>query len=314
MDKIAFVFPGQGAQTPGMGKDLIERVLFSRAIMIQADQIRPGTSEQCFHGDEATLAQTAVTQPCLYAVEVAASVGLLSSGVEPDMVAGFSLGELAALQTCGAVDFATGFEMVIERGKLMQAASEQSSTAMIAVMMLDSAKVERLCSEYDDVFPVNYNGPDQIVVAGKQDHLDRLVQPIKALGGRIMPLKVSGGFHTPYMAEAAKQFGAYLQNVTVNPPKVPIYSNFTARPYPNEPQEKQKELLQQQICHPVQWQKLVENMISAGADTFIEVGPGRVLRGLIRRIDKGVRIFNVSDWESLDNTVKAIEGARRYAR
>lgn len=303
MGRIAFVFPGQGAQYPGMGLDLKKNDLFARFTFDQADQLRPGTSDQCFYGDAETLKQTANTQPCLFTVELAAAQALIAQGVTPDMVAGFSLGELAALTVTGGMTFETGMKMVTHRGKLMQAAAEQVDSAMIAVMKLDAAKVEALCAAYPEAYPVNYNCPGQTVVAVKRDQLDGLKADVKAAGGRAMPLKVSGGFHSPFMAEAAEQFNAYLQNVYFSTFKVPLYSNYTAKPYDRSCQE----LLVKQICNPVRWQDLVENMIADGADTFIELGPGQVLSGLIGRIDKSVRTYHVEDWEGLDSVSREVK-------
>lgn len=303
MGKIAFVFPGQGTQHPGMGLDLKKNDLFARFTFIQADQLRPGTSDQCFYGDAETLKQTANTQPCLFTVEMAAAQALIGQGVTPDMVAGFSLGELAALTITGGVDFENGIKMVTHRGKLMQDAAEKVDSAMIAVMKLDTAKVEELCAAYPEAYPVNYNCPGQTVVAVKRESLEGLREAVKAAGGRAMPLKVSGGFHSPFMAEAAEQFNTYLQDVKFSRFKVPLYSNYTARPYDQDC----RELLTKQICNPVRWQELVENMIADGADTFIELGPGDVLSGLIRRIDKSVRTYHVEDWDGLDSTAREVK-------
>ena len=303
MGKIAFVFPGQGTQHPGMGLDLKKNDLFARFTFIQADQLRPGTSDQCFYGDAETLKQTANTQPCLFTVEMAAAQALIGQGVTPDMVAGCSLGELAALTITGGVDFESGIKMVTHRGKLMQDAAEKVDSAMIAVMKLDTAKVEELCAAYPEAYPVNYNCPGQTVVAVKRESLEGLREAVKAAGGRAMPLKVSGGFHSPFMAEAAEQFNAYLQDVKFSRFKVPLYSNYTARPYDQDC----RELLTKQICNPVRWQELVENMIADGADTFIELGPGDVLCGLIRRIDKSVRTYHVEDWDGLDSTAREVK-------
>ena len=303
MGKIAFVFPGQGTQHPGMGLDLKKNDLFARFTFIQADQLRPGTSDQCFYGDAETLKQTANTQPCLFTVEMAAAQALIGQGVTPDMLAGFSLGELAALTITGGVDFESGIKMVTHRGKLMQDAAEKVDSAMIAVMKLDTAKVEELCAAYPEAYPVNYNCPGQTVVAVKRESLEGLREAVKAAGGRAMPLKVSGGFHSPFMAEAAEQFNAYLQDVKFSRFKVPLYSNYTARPYDQDC----RELLTKQICNPVRWQELVENMIADGADTFIELGPGDVLCGLIRRIDKSVRTYHVEDWDGLDSTAREVK-------
>lgn len=303
MGKIAFVFPGQGAQHPGMGLNLNERILLSRFIFNQADQIRPGTSKQCFYGDEETLKQTVNTQPCLFAVEMAAKLALSMVGISPDMVAGFSLGELAALTAAESMDFATGMAMVTERGKLMQAASDKADSVMVAVLKLDPDKVEALCAGYSKIYPVNYNCPGQIVVSGDRIQMERFKTDVKSANGRTLPLKVSGAFHSPFMAEAADQFAAYLKPIHFSNSDIPVYSNYTGLPYHNN----YRELLRQQIYHPVQWQTIVENMIADGADIFIEVGPGNTLSGFIKRINPDVLTCQVADWDSLEATEKAVK-------
>ena len=300
MGRIAFVYPGQGSQHPGMGLDLKKSDLLARFAFTQADQLRPGTSDQCFFGDEETLKQTANTQPCLYTVEMAASQALLGQGVTPDMVAGFSLGELAALTVAGAVDFENGIKMVTRRGQLMQAAAEKVDSAMIAVMKLEASQVEALCAAYPEAYPVNYNCPGQTVVAVKRDQLDGLKQDIKAAGGRALPLKVSGGFHSPFMAAAAEGFAADLTAVEFASPAVPLYSDCTGLPYEGD----FAALLQKQIVSPVRWQSIVEHMAANGVDTFIELGPGSTLTGLISKTLSGVRTLRVEDADTLAEALK----------
>jgi [acyl-carrier-protein] S-malonyltransferase len=304
MGKIAFVFSGQGAQAPGMGRALCDCSPAARSVFEMADRIRPGTSDQCFNGTAEALAVTENTQPCLFCVDLAAAAALREAGIKPDMLAGFSLGELAALAFSGAVADEAVFRLVIRRAALMQKAAESVTAAMVAVLKLDDDTVIRLCQGLKNVYPVNFNSPEQVVVAGETGALETLKERVKEAGGKAMPLKVGGGFHSPFMAPAADGFALELDNVTFTPPSVPLYSNVTAMPYEDD----FKQLLAQQIKSPVLWRKTVENMIENGADTFIECGPGKVLSGLIARISDKVRVFNVEDGESLQKTVTEVAG------
>lgn len=295
MGKVAFVFPGQGSQYSGMGKELCEVSPAAAEIFRKADACRPGTAEQCFSGSEEALKETKTTQPCMYAVELAAAAALMEAGIQPDAVAGFSLGEVVALCAAGVVDFETGMKLVSRRGKVMQAAAEKTPTGMAAVLKLEPETVEAVCAQFKQVYPVNYNCPGQIAVAGLSEEMPEFQKAVKAAGGRAVPLRVSGGFHSPFMAEAAEQFDAALQEAELHEPKLPLYSNYTGKPYEGDA----RELLQKQICNPVRWENIVRNLIAEGVDTFYEVGPGSTLSGLIAKIDSSVRCFSVSDAQSL---------------
>lgn len=303
MGKVAFVFPGQGAQYPGMGKDLAEISPAAAEVFRMADAIRPGTSEQCFRGSAEELTETKTTQPCMVAVELAAAAALRSAGVKADMAAGFSLGELSALSYTQVVDNSTSLALVCRRGQLMQEAAEKCDTSMAAVVKLDNETVETLCSQFEGVYPVNYNCPGQATVAGLKSQMPAFSAAVKAAGGRALPLKVSGGFHSPFMAEAAEAFGEALEQAAFSESTIPLYSNVTGTVYDGDP----RGLLQKQICSPVRWETIIRNMIAAGADTFIEVGPGNVLQGLIKKIDPNVRVFGVSDAETLGNTIREVQ-------
>ena len=303
MGKVSFVFPGQGTQYPGMGKSLCEISPAAAAVFAMADAVRPGTSNQCFTGTETELKETKITQPCLWAVEMAAAAALTEAGICADLCAGFSLGELSALSYVDVVDISTCFELVCQRGKLMQKAAEAVDTSMAAVVKLDNETVEAICARFDGVYPVNYNCPGQVTVAGLRSSMAHFSAAVKEAKGRAIPLKVSGGFHSPFMAEAAAAFGQALANVKFQTSAIPLYSNLTGGLYGGD----MKELLKKQISSPVRWETIIRSMIADGVDTFIEVGPGNVLQGLISKIDKNVRVFGVSDAESLANTIQEVK-------
>lgn len=303
MGQIAFVFPGQGAQFPGMGKSLYEGSPAARAVFETLDAIRPGTSEQCFSGTPEDLAETKNTQPCLFACELAAAHALLELGVAPDMVAGFSLGELAALTVSGAVSLEDGFRLVTARGALMQADAEQADSAMAAVLKLDTETVEALCSRFPQVYPVNYNCPGQITIACASESLAPFSAAVKEVGGRAMPLKVRGGFHSIFMERASQAFSEELGKYTLAQPRLPLYSNLTSLPYEGD----LSALLAGQIRNPVRWEAIVRNMMAAGVDTFIEVGPGNVLTGLIKKIAPECRTLNAAEYGDLAAAKEAIQ-------
>lgn len=303
MGKIAFVFSGQGAQYSGMGRELFEQLPECRSVFEKADALRPGTSGQCFTASAEELSETKNTQPCMFAVEMAAAAALEKAGVRADCAAGFSLGEIAALSYTGVVSFEDGFGLVCRRGELMQSDAEKVESAMAAVVKLPAEEVERICSGLEGVYPVNYNCPGQTSVACRKDKLEELSALVKAAGGRAIPLKVKGGFHSPFMAGAAEAFGEAVRSVNVKEPEITLYSDYTAQPYSGD----YAELLSSQICNPVRWQSIVENMIADGVDTFIELGPGKTLCGLIAKINSGVCCFHVEDCASLAETLKGVE-------
>ena len=285
MGRVAFVFSGQGDQYPGMGKELFEKYPTAGGIFDLCDQIRPGTASQCFSGTAEELKETANTQPCLFAMELAAAEVLREKGIVPDAVAGFSLGEVAAAAFAGLFDHSTGFSLVCRRGQLMQAAAEKQDTAMAAVVKLPAETVEALCAKHRELYPVNYNCPGQITVSGLSSEMAAFSAEVKAAGGRALPLKVKGAFHSPFMADAAKAFAEDLAKTEMNPPAIPLYSDVTAEEYSGDPAY----LLAKQIASPVRWEALVRNLIAAGVDTFIEIGPGKTLANMITKIDPAVK-------------------------
>ena len=283
MGKVAFVFSGQGDQYPGMGKNLME-IPAAKAMFDLCDSIRPGTSSQCFEGTAEELKETANTQPCLYALELSLAAALKEKGLAPDAAAGFSLGEICAAALAGLYSAETGFRLVMERGALMQAAAQEQDTAMAAVLKLTKEQVENLCAKHENLYPVNFNCPGQIAVSGLKQEMDAFLPEVKAAGGRAIPLKVRGAFHSPFMEKASQGFEEVLKGAEMGKPNLPLYSDLTAEAYGENP----RELLAKQICSPVQWETLIRNMIASGVDTFVEIGPGRTLTNLIKKIDPAV--------------------------
>lgn len=296
MGKIAFVFAGQGAQYSGMGKTLYENFPVCRTLYDAAEAYRPGTMAQSFAGDAEELKKTENTQPCLYLCDLAAALALTEKGVKPDAVAGFSLGEIAALAYAGAYTPEDGFKIVVSRGKYMGEAAGKHDTAMAAILKLDAETIEKLCAETGDVYPVNYNSAAQTVVSGTKTAIAALKEKLASYPCRVMDLAVSGAFHSPFMAEAAEQFGAGLADFDIRIPKLPVYANKTAMPYGDNV----KETMTEQIKSPVLWERTVLNLIGEGFDTFIEVGAGKTLSGLIKKIDKNVKVYNADDAASVE--------------
>ncbi|MCI7145562.1 MAG: ACP S-malonyltransferase [Clostridiales bacterium] len=302
MGKTAFIFAGQGAQKPGMGKDLYDNIPAAAQVFDRADKVREKTSWQCFEADEATLKETKNTQPCIYTMDYAVAEALREAGVKADMVAGYSLGELAALAFAGAFTFEEGLRLVSERGALMQTASEACETGMTAVLKLSDEKVEEICGRYNQVYPVNFNCDGQVSVAGVKDELGEFNQAVKAEGGLPRVLQVSGAFHSPFMAEAAEGFAGVLESAEISETEIPAYSNYTSKAYEGD----YRDMLVKQISNPVRWKNEIRNMIEAGVDTFVEVGPGNALAKMVTRISKDVTVISVNSAESFREAVERI--------
>lgn len=302
---VAFLFAGQGSQRPGMGHALHEASPAARAVFDAVEEVRPGTCEQCFSGTKEELSLTANTQPCVFAVDLACACALSERGIVPAAVAGHSLGEVAALAFAGAFDVACATRLVSERARLMTACCEEHPGVMRAVLKLDAATVEALAARAGEAWPVNYNSPLQTVVAGSPAACERLDALVREARGRSMAVAVSGAFHSPYMAAATEGLAAYL---AANPPQAPAvtcWANLTGAPYASTPEEISKTLCAQ-ASNPVRWVDELFGLRASGIDTFVEVGPGHTLTGLVRRTLEDVTTYNVETPDQLEEVVRAL--------
>lgn len=277
------MFPGQGSQFPGMAKDLYESNATARELFDRANEILGfNITEIMFNGTADELKQTRVTQPAIFLHSVI--LAKCSPDFKPDMVAGHSLGEFSALTAAGALDFEDGLRLVSIRAHAMQKACEANPGTMAAILALSTDKVEAICAEVDGVVvPANYNCEGQIVISGSVEAVTEASEKMKAAGARrALILPVGGAFHSPLMQLAADELAAGIESVKFNEPVCPVYQNVTALPT-TDPQEIKKNLLAQ-LTAPVKWTQTVMNMVADGASDFIEVGPGKVLQGLVAKI------------------------------
>lgn len=256
----------------------------------------------CFSGTDEELKATENTQPCLYLTDLGAAIALREAGVIPDGVAGFSLGEIPALAFAEAYDMQDGFCLAMARGKAMAKAAQENPASMLAVMKMESAQVEEMCKGFEQVYPVNYNAPGQLVVAGLSPKMEAFSKAVREAGGRGLPVAVGGGFHSPFMAGASKEFAEALNMVSVEKPRIPVYSNYMSVPYG----ENVEEWMINQINHPLRWQESIEEMGRDGFDTFIEVGVGTTLKKLISRILPDSQVYAVSSVEDIELVKEAI--------
>lgn len=288
--KTAYVFPGQGAQFPGMGKDLYEKFPQAKAMFDQADRILGfRITDIMFSGSEEDLKQTKVTQPAVFLHSVIWAACL--PDFKPDMVAGHSLGEFSALVANRALTFEDALVLVSKRANAMQRACEMNPSTMAAIIGLPDEKVEEICASVEGqvVVPANYNNPGQLVISGSMEGIEEACAKCKEAGAkRALPLKVGGAFHSPLMEPARQELSEAIQATVFHEPVCPVYQNVDALPY-SEP-EKIKANLIAQLTSPVRWTGIVRNMHADGAGRFVEVGPGKVLQGMIGKIVSGVEI------------------------
>ena len=286
----AFVFPGQGAQFSGMGKDLYESNPIAKELFDKADEILGfEITKIMFEGTDEELRQTKVTQPAVFLHSVISAL-CMGDAFQPDMTAGHSLGEFSALVAAGALSFEDGLKLVSQRAQAMQKACEAAPSTMAAIIALPDSTIEDICAEVSApgnvVVPANYNCPGQVVISGDIDAINQACEKLKAAGAkRALPLKVGGAFHSPLMQPAKDELQAAIEATSFSAPKCPVYQNVDGKPH-TDPEEIKNNLIAQ-LTAPVRWTLEVQNMISDGATDFTECGPGKVLQGLVAKIAKG---------------------------
>lgn len=305
--KTVFMFSGQGAQYAGMGKDLYNNYTVAKEIFDQADEVLGYSIKDICFNDEKKLGDTEFAQPAILTMSIAAMKVLEERGVRADMAAGLSLGEYSAYVASGAMDFKEAVALVQKRGKFMAEAVPNGEGAMYAIIGLDTELVEEACKEAVDAglglaIPANYNAPGQIVIAGKTEAVEKAAGLAKEKGAKMaVRLKVSGPFHTELLMPAAEKLKVELEKLTISPMKIPVFTNVNAEIVQSE--NDIIPILTKQICCPVRWEQIVRNMNEKGADTFIELGPGKTLCGFVKRILKGVVNVNVEDTSTLEKAL-----------
>jgi len=316
MGKIAFLFPGQASQYPGMGRDLAEKFPESRAVFEEANAaLGFSISQLCFEGTEEALKQTENTQPAILAVSIAAYRALEKKGITPDFVAGHSLGEYSALLAAGGLDFAAAVKLVRDRGRYMQEAVPAGEGAMAAILGLAPAEVADICKKAADhqvVAPANMNSPEQTVISGDAAAVKRAVEIASQSGAkRAVILPVSAPFHCALMMPAQQRLEPDLRAAKFSNLRFPLITNVDAEAISTG--DEARDALIRQVTQPVRWLDSVHEMIEAGVTIFVEVGPGKVLTGLLRQIDRSVRGLNVEDAASLQATLDKIAQSRAEA-
>lgn len=306
--KLAYIFPGQGSQYVGIGKSLFDNFKRAKETFEEADDaLGLKISSLCFNGPEAELKLTYNTQPAILATSIAA-LRVLSSetSLEPSLLAGHSLGEYTALVASGSLTFEDTVRLVRERGKYMDEAVPAGTGGMAAILGMEREKVEQLCKEASKgevVAPANFNCPGQIVISGHTGAVNRVVELAKEQGAKAIPLPVSAPSHSFLMKPAGERLAKELEKIDLKDLKYPVISNSEADFYPSR--DKVAGLLVKQLSHPVRWEESVIKALSYGAEAFIEIGPGKVLCGLLKRINKEIKSFNVEDVDSLKTLQKA---------
>lgn len=315
MSKIAFVFPGQGSQTVGMCKDLYDNYTCARKVFEAADEaLGFSISDMCFNGPEDQLRLTFNTQPAILTASVACAEVLKENGLSCEVAAGHSLGEYSALVLAGALDFADAVRIVRKRGQFMQEAVPVGEGSMAAVLGLESDKIIDICRTVaaecgEAVQAVNFNCPGQVVIAGSVGAVDKALAALKEAGAkRAVLLPVSAPFHSTLMQPASKRLAEVFETITFHDAKIPVVANVTATEVTKG--EEIKESLIRQAAMPVLWETSVNHMIAGGVDTFVEVGPGKVLSGFTKKIAKGMAALNVEDEASLEKTLAYFKEVR----
>lgn len=309
MGKIAFIFPGQGAQYVGMGKELAENIEVSREIFEIADkELDFSISKICFEGTEEELNKTENTQPAILTTSIAVLKALEEKGIKCDVTAGLSLGEYSALVCNGAVTFEDAVKLVKKRGRFMQEAVPEGIGTMAAIIGLDAEKVSEACEEASEkgfVAIANLNCPKQIVIAGEIAAVEFACDKATEKGAkRAIRLNVSAPFHTAMLKPAADKLEKELEVITIDEFKIPVMTNTTGNYIDNK--DDVKDILKQQVMSSVLWENIIRKMIEDGVDTFVEIGPGKVLSGFVKKVDRKLKILNVEDLKSLENTVEKL--------
>lgn len=307
--KVAFLFPGQGAQYINMGKSLYENINECKEIFDKGEEIlEMPIKDIIFDGSEETLKSTKYNQPAILLTSLACQKALELEGIEADYVAGLSLGEYSGLVYSGIVSFEDGVKLVKSRATIMDEGIEEGVGSMAAVMKLSKEKVDTLlkeASKFGVVEAANYNCPGQVVITGEVDAIRESVSIAKALGGLCIPLKVSGPFHSSLYEEASFKYYESIKDVEINEPKKVMYSNVLGKPYSK--QDDIRDLLRKQIMSPVLFEDSINHMLDQGIDTFIELGPGKTLSGFVKKIDKKANVYNIEDLDTLKSTVEKIK-------
>ncbi|MBN7573958.1 [acyl-carrier-protein] S-malonyltransferase [Clostridium sp. 2-1] len=307
--KTAFLFPGQGVQTIGMAKELCENIPECKEILDRSEEIlNMPIKKMMFEGPEEILTATENAQPTILVASLIALKALEINGIEADYAAGLSLGEYAALIYGGALSLEEGLLLIKERGRIMGSALPEGLGKMAAVLKLNDEKIQELLTragEFGIVEGANFNCPGQVVISGENKAIDEAVKIAKELGGLGIPLKVSGPFHSSLLEPASEEFFNTIKNVDIKELNKVVYSNVKGLPY--EKEDDVKELLKRHIRTSVLFEKTINHMIDSGVDTFIEVGPGKALRGFVKKINKSASLLNVEDMDSLKNTIDKIK-------
>ena len=305
MSRIAFIYPGQGAQVCGMGQDFYEKTETGKKVFDLATEILGfSMPELCFEKND-RLDITEYTQAAMVTTSIAMTKVLEENGVKPDVTAGLSLGEYCALYAAGVMSEKDAIATVRQRGILMQEAVPVGQGAMAAVLAMDASAIEEVIADIDGVQIANYNCPGQIVISGKKEAVETACEKLKEAGAkRTIMLNVSGPFHSKMLTGAGEKLGEVLAQVEVHKPQIPYVANVTAS-YVTEADEV-KPLLTRQVSSSVRWQQSVETMLADGVDTFIEIGPGKTLAGFMRKIDRSAKVYNVEKLEDVQKVVEAL--------
>lgn len=307
MKKFALIFPGQGSQKSGMGKDLYENSSAAKKVFDCADEILGySVSDLCFNGSDEDLTKTINSQPCILAVELAALEALKEKcDIGVFAFAGHSLGEYAALYAAGAVDLKTVFKLIQKRAFLMNEAAEQTNGSMAAVLGLDDSTVLNITKDMNNVYVANFNSPGQVVITGDKNEIEKSIEVFKSSGAkRVIPLAVSGAFHSPLMKIASDKFINFVNEFEFKNTQIPVYTNVDANAVTGGEELRLK--LPQQIYSSVCWTQTITNIKAQGITNFIEIGPGKVLAGLNKKISAELNTYNIFDYVSLNETVNQI--------